>query len=421
MPRKKKETISIKKQIIILGFGPGNPNLLTGEAISALTEAQLIIGSRRTRESLPKEIKVPYLTSVEPVEIASIIDASDYTKVVVCMSGDSGFYSGTRGLIDLIKDRYHVYVLPGISSISYLGARAGIAWNDAAIVSNHGRNENWISQVKRNEKTFVLMGKTPAEMLGRLVISDLGHATVIIGYMLSYSEERIITGKAAELVNSKEIESMTNLLTCMFVLNPKACKSPYTGIPDEEFIRSRVPMTKSEVRAVSISKMAIKPDDICVDVGAGTGSVSIEMASLAYRGQVYSIERSSQAIKLLSQNKEKFCADNMNIVTGEAAAVLDDLPAFDVAFIGGSRGQKKKILSTLLSKNPNIKIVMNVIALESLADMLKMVRDLELTDLEISQVNVARSNETKGLHLMEAQNPIYVLSCRGNGLYKVEA
>ncbi len=402
-----------QKIIAIIGMGPGNPDLLTNEAVAALTESDLIIGSRRLKESLPQGCKAPFLSATAPREILEVIAAADQKRICICVSGDSGFYSGTNYLVAPLSARYIVKVVPGISSMSYLSSKCGIPWQDACIVSSHGRSENWLGCVRRHEKTFLLQGQTPREILARLCLCDMGHVTVVMGYMMSYSEEVILKGSARALLEEhSELDQMNSSLCAMFIINPKAADCPYTGIDDEEFVRGRVPMTKSEVRAVALSKLHLKEDDICIDVGAGTGSVTIEMAAQAYRGQVYSVERSNQAINVLKKNIEKFGADNVTVVEGEAASVLKNLPACDAAFIGGSRGQKKRILTELITKNPEVRIVMNIISLESLAETLKLVKEYGLTNLEIVQVTVSKTNLIKDQHLLEGQNPIFVVSCQ---------
>ena len=111
-------------------------------------------------------------------------------------------------------------------------------------------------------------------------------------------------------------------------------------------------MTKEEVRTVSLSKLRLTADSVCYDVGAGTGSLSVEMALRAHQGQVWAIEKKEDAVELIHRNKLKFAADNLEIVEGLAPEALKDLPAPTHAFIGGSSGNLKEIVKLLLEKNP---------------------------------------------------------------------
>ena len=174
-------------------------------------------------------------------------------------------------------------------------------------------------------------------------------------------------------------------------------------------------MTKSEVRAVTISRLHLKESAIVYDIGAGTGSVSVEMAAQAWRGNVYAIESSSRALELLRANKEKFMAENLEIVEGSAPDALAPLPAPDAVFIGGSRREKENILKAVLAKNARVHIVMNLISLESLGEMLELVKKYHLENLEITQVTAVRGREIAGQHLMDGQNPVFIVSMDGSG------
>ena len=307
--------------------------------------------------------------------------------------------------------------MAGISSISYLSAKSGIAWQDACIVSLHGKKENWIQAVKSHEKTFLLMGGSLKEIVEKLCLAGLSECRLIIGIRLSYPDEKLIRAKAGTLLDrGDKLEGIDTSLSVLFILNEEAGKNAASfGISDEAFIRGQVPMTKSEVRAVTMSRLHLKENAVCYDIGAGTGSVSIEMAAQAWRGNVYAVESSPRALELLYANKEKFMADNLEVIEGTAPAVLTKLPAPDAVFIGGSRGEKAGILEAVLRKNNRVRIVMNIISLESLSEALALVKEYGLENLEITQISAARGREIAGQHLMDGQNPVFVLSADGSG------
>lgn len=408
----------MSKNISIVGIGMGNPDLLTKEVRCVLLEADLIIGAKRMRDALPKNCKGEYHETYDGKEILSIIEQTACENIVICMSGDSGFYSGTKGLVAVLEKKYEkVNIMAGISSISYLAAKSGISWQDACIVSLHGKKENWIQAVKTHEKTFVLLGGSLRSMVERLCLAGLTGCKLIIGIRLSYPDEKIITARAETLLDrGDKLAGIDTSLCVLFILNERAvCAAPSIGIPDEEFIRGQVPMTKSEVRAMTMSRLHLKEDAVVYDIGAGTGSVSVEMAAQAWRGTVYAIECVPKALELLRANREKFMADNLQIVEGKAPDVLGALPVPDAVFIGGSKGEKEGILKAVLQKNPGVHIVMNIISLESLADILTLVKKYELENLEITQITAARGREIAGQHLMDGQNPVFVLSMDAKG------
>lgn len=405
----------MSKNVTIVGIGMGNPDLLTKEVRCALLDAELIIGAKRMKDALPKNCQAQYHETYDGREILALIEQTDCQNIVLCMSGDSGFYSGTKGLVSILEKKYELTIMAGISSISYLAAKSGISWQDACIVSLHGRKENWIQAVKSHEKTFLLMGGSLREVVEKLCLAGLRDCRLIIGIRLSYPDEKIISAMAGTLLDrGDKLEGIDTSLSVLFILNEHAGRAAASyGIPDDEFIRGQVPMTKSEVRAVTMSRLHLKENAVVYDIGAGTGSVSIELAAQAWKGSVYAIECNDKALELLRANKEKFMADNLEIIEGKAPAALKELPVPDAVFIGGSKGEKAAILQAVLGKNPNVRIVMNVISLESLSEVLSLVQNMPLENLEISQVTAARGRVIAGQHLMDGQNPVFVVSMDG--------
>ena len=149
------------------------------------------------------------------------------------------------------------------------------------------------------------------------------------------------------------------------------------------------------------------------DVGAGTGSVSVEMALTAYEGKVYAIEREDVAADLIEINKRKFKASNIEVVRGLAPDAMEGLPAPTHAFIGGSAGNLKEIVQCLLGKNPDVRIAINSVTVETMSETLQVIKDLGLVEEELVNVTVARSRRLGRYHLMTGQNPVYIAVVRG--------
>ena len=167
--------------------------------------------------------------------------------------------------------------------------------------------------------------------------------------------------------------------------------------------------------ALSLSKLQLSDRSICWDVGAGTGSVAIEMALQAKRGQVYAIERKSAAIDLLYENKEKFSVENLSVISGCAPEVCLDLPSPSHAFIGGSSGNMREIITLLLEKNPSIRIVATAIALESIAELTACMKAFPWSETEVISMQIAHDKKAGAYHLMTGQNPIYIFTMQGGG------
>ena len=174
-------------------------------------------------------------------------------------------------------------------------------------------------------------------------------------------------------------------------------------------------MTKQEVRAVSLAKLVPEPEDVVWDVGAGTGSVSVEAALLARRGRVYAVECQPEAWELLQENKRKFRVGNLFPVLGMAPEALKTLPPPDGVFVGGSKGNLAAVLQEALRKNPSVRVVVNAVTLETLRQAMEAMERLGFCDMEIAQIAVSRAKSIGDYHMMTALNPVFVVSGRGPG------
>ncbi len=325
-------------------------------------------------------------------------------RAAVVFRGDTGFFSGATGMMKEFEGE-NVKIIPGLSSLSLFSARLGVSWDGASWLSLHGRDGNLISAVNRNKKLFVLTGgqNTPAAVCEKLVKYGFGELSVAVGERLSYPDEKITKGAARSFCKTD-----TDPLSLVYIENPEASEDVRAGIDDGEFERGDVPMTKSEVRAVSLSKLSLSADSVIWDIGAGTGSVSVECALAAYKGIVYAVEKESDAAELIEKNKLKFKADNITVVSGKAPEALCGLPAPTHAFIGGSGGRLRGILDVLLEKNPGVRIVINTVTLESQAEAFSCAKEYGFDTFEAVTLNVSRSKTAGPYHLMSAQNPVTV-------------
>ena len=402
---------TLSQKISLVGIGMGAEKTLTLEGKKALNEAELLIGAKRMTEAVqkPGQMVLHEYRSEKIVEY--IREHPKYRTVAIALSGDVGFYSGAKKLIDQLDG--NVEVICGISSVVYFMSKIGLSWDDAKIVSAHGRNCNLISLIRHNPKVFSILGTEDgvAVLASRLIYYGMGDVTLYVGENLSYENEKIFHDKAANLT-----EYRGDALSVVTACNEKATPmSAVHGISDGEFLRGKAPMTKEEVRTVSLSKLRLSEDSVCYDVGAGTGSVSVEMALRAWMGQVYAIEKKEDALALLKENKKKFAVDNLAIIPGVAPEAMTELPAPTHAFIGGSSGNMQDIINLLLEKNPKVRIVINCITLETVTEAMNAIRDFGLEDVDIVQLAAARSKSIGRYHMMMGENPIYIISCSGRG------
>ena len=247
-----------------------------------------------------------------------------------------------------------------------------------------------------------------AALCRRLMDAGLGSVRVSVGERLSYPEERITRGTAAELANGQ-----FDALSAALIENQAPGAVVTHGLPDALFLRDEtpghvVPMTKSEVRSVCLSKLQLTKNAVCWDIGAGTGSVSIEMALQADTGTVYAVERNASALALLQKNRAAFNTENLEIVAGTAPEACAALPAPTHVFLGGTAGNLREILSAVLQKNPHARIVATAVSLESAAALTACMQDFKMVECVLLQA--AGTRQAGRYHLLSGQNPIYIVT-----------
>ena len=401
--------MSQKLRVNIVGIGPGNPDLLTGEARQAIAASNILLGDKRMLSAFADGSKTVYDT-IKTSAIAEVAAKADPAKDVlaVLVSGDVGFFSLAKTISGKLPDCECVRYC-GISSLVYFASKLQLSWDDAKIVSMHGRDQNLVAAVAQNKKVFSLTGgdHSPQALCKQLCEHGLGQVLVYVGENLSYPEEKITQGTAEE-ISSLSFPS----LSVMMLLNDEAnCFEPTVhGLADDLFMRSKVPMTKQEVRSVSMSKLMPKATDVIYDIGAGTGSCSVELALIAKQGKVWAFERNPVAVELLGKNKELFGLTNLDVIAGEALENIKAMPAPDCVFVGGSGGDLCEMLDVIYAKNSKCRIVINAITVETLAQVAAYYKEHPDYSLEIVNVFVARSKKLGSYNLMMAQNPVYVMT-----------
>lgn len=398
------------REVYIIGIGPGNECELTMQAKELLQSCDTVIGAKSVVDSLAinKSVYHEFL----PEKVSAVLkEHPSVRRAAVVMRGDVGFYSGAKKLVSAL-DGYAVTLVPGIASPVYFAAKLGIGWDDAMLVSLHGRENNLIHAVRTNRWVIALTGgANPVdEVCRRLCAYGYGNLPVTVGERLSYPDERITCATAESLC-----EQTFDTLSILCIENNAAVRCLRHGIPDDEFIRGDVPMTKAEVRSISLSKLALTADAVVYDIGAGTGSVSVECALAAYDGCVYAIEKDSAAVALIGQNAHKFDCENLTVMEGAAPDAMADLPAPTHAFIGGSLGNLREIIAVLLEKNRNVRIVINAVTLETQAEAAACIQSFGFTESEVVSVNIARSRKLGHYNLMTAQNPVSIITMCGVG------
>lgn len=392
------------KQLTIVGVGVG-PDSVTPSARRAIGSAQVLFGAPRLLQewNAMQKTAYPYYTASK---ILPVINSSDAGRFAVLVSGDVGFFSAAASLCRECEG-IEVRMEPGISSLHYFFARLGRPWQDATTVSCHGRQANLVDTVRRSAATFVLTGGNIPALGDALCRAGFSSLAVTVGQRLGMEDESITRHTAAELTSLS-----TDPLTVLLIDNPSPDASCPTGIDDAAFIRGQVPMTKSAVRAVTMSKLRLQPAAVCCDVGAGTGSVTVEMALSAWRGHVYAIDKAPAAIDLIKQNCAAFHIGNVTPILGDALEQFTALPPMDAVFIGGSSGEMEALIAAAVAKNPAVRIVVNAIALETVQQAMAAFAAQGI-EPEIVQLSWAETRAVGRVHMLTAQNPIFILSGGG--------
>lgn len=400
--------------VTLLGLGGGTLSGVTQEARDVLDRAALVIGAARLLDALPEREGQRRCAAVRTAEIAELLERENAEEACVVFSGDTGFYSGAKTLLPLLDEQgIKARVLPGISSVQLLAARLGRPWQDWTLCSAHGTDCDPIAAVLRGKPAFFLTGgtQTPATLCQELVNAGLGGVCVTVGEELSYPAERVTETTVAACA-----EMTFAPLAVLLVEAVPLPDCPVGGLSDESFERGEVPMTKQEVRASALSKLAVRRGDVIWDVGAGTGSVSVELALAAREGRVYAVECREEACLLIETNRKRFGAWNLRVVRGTAPEALRDLPKPDAVFIGGSKGSLRAIIEVVLEANPAARLCMTAIALETLSTALEVCKAMDL-EAEITQISTSRARMAGELHLLMANNPIFLITAkRGTGL-----
>ena len=408
----------VRRQITLAGIGPGDDRFCTKELEAALRKADIVFGAGPVVGRLPANVRSRVRTEemYRAEEILKYLeDNKSYRNPVVVFSGDISLCSGAkRATAQFRSAGYNVKRISGISSVSLFANRLGIALEETAVVSSHGRNCNVAGYAMRNEKTIAL---TSGSKDAAAICESLPpHVRVTAGCDLGMESERIFEvpvecPAAADRTEGAPADGCSfTSRTLLYIENPMAASLPvYPGIADDEFIRGEVPMTKEEIRAFSIRKLRLHRKAVLYDIGAGTGSVSIEAALLDPEIEVFSIERSPKALELLRLNREKFHAGNVHIIEGTAPEAIRDIPLPTHVFIGGSGGGMKRIMERVMELNDKARIVVNCVTPETLSEVMAVSRELQLPDPEIVQITAAQYRRAGNYHLPQMVNPVYVI------------
>ena len=410
----------IRGELLLIGIGMGTRAQMTQEAIQALEYVPVIFGAKRMLEAVGV-VRAKKVCEYRREQILEYLcDHPDVCRAAVVFSGDVGFYSGADGFARQFvcgERLWQTTRIAGLSSVNYFAARLGIAWQDVRLCSVHGRSNDLIGQIRRERQVFSLLNgkKQLWEIAKQLCDTGLSQVQLSIGCDLGYETERIWRGTLQEYIHSNQAQDAEKSASlCVALFENDAAQQFTTGnLADASYERGKVPLTKEEIRALALAKLRLTPNAVCYDIGAGTGGMTCDIARFLPQGRVVAFERGAEGCGLIRANAGQHGLGNIEVVQGAAPECLDGYGQPSHAFIGGSGGRLREIVSWLLARNPNIRIVIDAITLETVSEANELLKTLSVKDADIICASIAKARTLGSYELMESMNPVYIFSFTG--------
>lgn len=403
------------KTIYVIGAGVEGQEGFSSRALELVGQAELLIGGERQLALFPDFKGEKVAVGAHPSEVVGNL-SQEKRMTVVLASGDPLFFGIGRLLLRNLPPERLEFV-PNVTSIQYAFAKIRVPWDDAVFVSAHGRGvKGAVDRIVANDKAAVLTDEvnTPAAIARELIDRGRDGYAAYLCENLGTAEERIIETDVKGLVDV--VAAPLNVLILIKEYESADARYvPTLGIPDDQFATVRKLITKEEVRVVTLAKLKLRHDMTLWDVGAGSGSISIEADHLLPNGQIFAIERNEECREFIKENLGKFNTRNVVLVEGVAPECLEDLPDPDRVFIGGSGGQLWKILTIADRRLPaDGRIVLNAITLDTLTSAIEFF-DNSGYEVEVTTVNISRTRPLTDYKMFEAYNPVFILSAVKEG------
>jgi precorrin-6Y C5,15-methyltransferase (decarboxylating) len=405
-------------KIYIIGVGSDGLGGLTARARDLLLSAELVFGSDNALSLLPELQAEQYRIGTDLQEVTRLLEAQlGRKRMVIVAGGDPLFYGVARYLCDRLgKDNFEV--LPHVSSMQLAFARIKESWEEAYLtnLASHPL-ETVLDRIRTAETVglFTSEEEGPPAIARQLLARGLDYYWAYVCENLGAPDERVTQGELAE-IQEMEFAPLNVMILKRKAGRPDQQRSPSRfrrfGNPDDVFAQSRPKsglITQAEVRAIGLAQLAIQPASVVWDIGAGSGSVAIEAAQLAFPGMVYAIEQDVADYHLIVANAQMFGVSNLSAIHGTAPAVFDGLPAPDAVFVGGTGHEVARLLESAYGAlRPGGHMVINVATLEALGAAYAVLKGLART-VEVLLVSVARGTEQLETLRFEAVNPTFLL------------
>jgi precorrin-6B C5,15-methyltransferase / cobalt-precorrin-6B C5,C15-methyltransferase len=397
-----------EQKIYLVGAGIEGWEGFGKQALEVIDNAEVLIGHQRLLEIFPNFKGEKRL--LEDLSIMLEYLKTTSKRTVVLGSGDPNFFGIGRFLLrNLPKERVEIF--PNVTSVQYAFARIKEPWDDATFVSVHGRGiKPALDRIIASEKIAILTDSvnTPSVIARELI----GRGAE--GYEAWLCEDLGLPSEKFTKTDVRGLAEITcsplNILILIKTWEPNLQNFPVMGIRDEEFSTAKKLITKEEVRAVTLGKLQLQDDLVMWDIGAGSGSVSIEAANLMPNGRIFALEKNPQYLSYLKDNFKKFAARNVLLIETYAPEGLEDLPDPDRVFIGGSGGMLEEIIEAVDRRlKPDGFIVINAVTLDTLTKSVEFLEDHGFT-VEVTCVNISKTRTLTDYKMFSAHNPVYVIA-----------
>jgi precorrin-6B C5,15-methyltransferase / cobalt-precorrin-6B C5,C15-methyltransferase len=411
---------AVEHSIHVIGIDESGPAGLTASELRLVESAELLCGGPRHLALFPNGCSQRFTITADLDALYERLAGSDSTRVVILASGDPCFY----GIGPLLVERFgreRVDIHPRASSVALAFARLGIAWQDATVVSVHGRPiEEAIPPALSSTKLAILTDPqhTPSAVASALIAAGMEDCPAFVCERLGGPEERVHKLSISSLLD-REFDPVNVLIllpggTGGGVQDPtlpslgEAASRGGFGRADADYVAVRGQVTKAEVRAVTISRLEPWRAAVCWDVGAGSGSVAIESAWLMPAPAVYAVERDPEQIAALRQNLRAHHGTGVHLVEGSAPEALETLPAPDAVFVGGGGRSLLPILQLAAQRlRPGGRLVADFALLESLSTWQTFAASSGWRH-DCSQIAVARAEPLADGHRLAPLSPVFV-------------
>jgi precorrin-6Y C5,15-methyltransferase (decarboxylating) len=400
----------IPVQVVGLGMSPAD---LTPRAREIIREAQVLVGGRRLLDYFPEHrgMKIPLGKDPEGT-LRQIPPLAETKRVVVLASGDPNFY-GVGPLVVRVLGAEQVVIHPNLTAIQTACARLQMPWQDATVISLHGRGWEQLAMALGKPGPLLIYtdpGHTPGEIARFLLARGLSQARFCVLEDLGQDTERVTwmsLGEAQE-------RDFSPLNLVVVVLEPGEVSPPrprlHLGLPEEALAHQAGLITKAEVRAVVLAKLKLLPSQVLWDVGAGCGSVGLEASLLVPGGKIFAVERHPERATQITANRDKYGVPNLEVVCGQAPECLADLPAPHRVFVGGGGPRVGVIVQEAMRRlAPAGRVVVTAALLETLSTV-RAILEQANWEVEVVQLQASRSRPlTEGTSL-QALNPVWIIT-----------